>query len=184
MNLYSTTFNIVKALHIVFVVSYFAGILYIVRLLIYHVETLEKNDPEKSILQTQYAHMEKKLWNIIIVPASLMVLTTGLTMVLSEIHFYLQSAWMQTKITLVFLLAAYHLGCLKLLRDFKKKSFRYTSLQLRLWNEVATLLLIGIILAVVLKEDFIRLWKTILTSLIFLGFLIACVVKSIKHFKK
>lgn len=184
MTLYSTIFNVVKALHIIFMVSYFAGIFYIVRLLIYHVETLEKKDPERSILQKQYLYMEKQLWNIIILPASWMVLITGLTMILTEAHLYFNSRWMQIKIALVFLLIAYHLCCLKLLRDFKKNLFQYTSLQLRLWNEIATLLLISIVLAVVLKAEFVRLWPNIFGSLILLGLLITYIVKRFKNLKK
>ncbi|WP_195909866.1 CopD family protein [Bacteroidetes bacterium endosymbiont of Geopemphigus sp.] len=184
MTLYSTIFNIIKALHTIFIVSYFAGIFYIVRLLIYHIETLEKKDSERSILQNQYIYMEKKLWNIIILPASWMVLITGLTMILTEVNFYFSSTWMQIKIALVFLLIVYHLCCLKLLRDFKKNLFQYTSLQLRLWNEIATLLLISIVLAVVLKTDFVRLWLNIFGSLILLGLLITYIVKRIKNLKK
>lgn len=62
-------FSITKAIHIIFVVSYFAGIFYMVRLFIYHTEALEKDEPERSILHRQFSFMEERLWNIITVPA-------------------------------------------------------------------------------------------------------------------
>ena len=63
------SYSIVKALHIIFVVSYFAGIFYIVRLFIYHTEALQESEPKRSILHQQFSYMEERLWNIITVPA-------------------------------------------------------------------------------------------------------------------
>ena len=73
-------FSITKAIHIIFVVSYFAGIFYMVRLFIYHTEALEKDEPERSILHRQFSFMEERLWNIITVPALIIMSVTGIYM--------------------------------------------------------------------------------------------------------
>ena len=71
---------IAKCIHIIFVVSYFAGLFYMVRLFIYHTEALEKEEPERSILHKQFSFMEERLWNIITVPALILMVLSGIYM--------------------------------------------------------------------------------------------------------
>ena len=87
-------------------VSYFAGLFYIVRLLIYHTEALQgKNEVEREILHKQYSFMEERLWNIITVPALVIVLVTGVYLLWLFDWLFLTQGWMHIKLLgLVFLL--------------------------------------------------------------------------------
>ncbi|XCI74855.1 MAG: CopD family protein [Flavobacteriales bacterium] len=183
MILYSTGFNFIKSFHIIFVVCYFTGLFYLVRLFIYHTETLGKPEPERSVLQRQYLLMENLLWSVITVPAGTLVLLCGLTMLCVEFRFYLSSSWMHLKLTFVLLMILYHLICRKIFRELKNNIFRFSTLQLRMWNEVATLLLFCIVLAVVLKQDFIVYGHWIALGLVVLGITISLFIRRIKRMK-
>lgn len=142
----------VKALHIIFVVSWFAGLFYMVRLFIYHVEAQQKGPEEKRILSAQFEVMERKLWYIITTPAMVLTILFGVWMLIL-FPTYLQFGWMHLKLAFVFLLLIYHFICQKIMRDFKYGTFRWSSTQLRLWNELATLFLVIIVFLVVLKDS-------------------------------
>ena len=92
----------IKALHIIFVVNWFAGLFYIVRLFIYFVEAAEKDDMERNILQNQYKLMQKRLWYIITWPSAVIVIITGLYLA-HKLNYWLQP-WMQLKLGMVFFL--------------------------------------------------------------------------------
>ncbi|MBI2257470.1 MAG: CopD family protein [Flavobacteriia bacterium] len=145
-------FLTVKALHIIFVVSWFSGLFYIVRLFIYHREAQDLESIEKSILTKQYVLMEWRLWYIITTPAMVLTVVFGVWMLLLQPAF-LDLPWMQIKLGLVFLLLIYHFYCQKLMNQMKCERFRWTSNQLRIWNEVATLFLVMIVFIVVLKHS-------------------------------
>jgi len=93
----------VKALHIIFVVTWFAGLFYIVRLFIYHVEAQDKEEPAKSILQTQYKLMSKRLWYIITWPSAVLAGIFAVWMLVLEPS-YLTMIWMHVKLSFVFVL--------------------------------------------------------------------------------
>ena len=80
-------FLVIKSLHIVFVVSWFAGLFYLVRLFVYHTEAQEKEQPERNLLSTQFSIMEKRLMNAITTPAMVITWLTGLTMVVINPYF-------------------------------------------------------------------------------------------------
>ena len=103
------TYNylIYKAIHVIFVVSYFAGLFYIVRLMIYHTETQQMDEPKKTILQDQYTFMEKKLWNVITAPALIILVTMGLNMLYKN-QALLETPWMKSKLGMVSVLLIYH----------------------------------------------------------------------------
>ena len=103
------TYNylIYKAIHVIFVVSYFAGLFYIVRLMIYHTETQQMEEPKKSILQDQYTYMEKKLWNVITAPALVILITMGLNMLYKN-QGLLHMPWMKSKLGMISVLLIYH----------------------------------------------------------------------------
>jgi putative membrane protein len=143
----------VKALHIIFVVSWFAGLFYMVRLFIYHVEAQAKSDVEKEILSNQFVIMEKKLWWIITTPAMVLTVIFGTWMVILNPS-YLYAPWFQIKLVFVLLLLIYHFLCQNIMVKFKQNIFRWKSTQLRLWNELATLFLVAIVFLVVLKSTF------------------------------
>ncbi len=140
-------YNAVKALHIIFVVSWFAGLFYIVRLFIYHTEAQEKEDVAKKILSDQYQIMEKKLWWIITTPAMILTVIFGTWMLILNPGL-LDQSWMHIKLTFVALLLTYHFVCQKIMNDLKKGVFKWKSNKLRIWNEVATLALVTIVFLV------------------------------------
>lgn len=146
-------FNTVKALHIIFVVSWFAGLFYIVRLFIYHREAQEKPDAEKKVLSDQFQIMEKRLWWIITTPAMILTIVFGTWMILLNPDYYLKAGWMHLKLGFVGMLLIYHFVCQKILFDMKKGIFKWKSGMLRLWNEVATLGLVAIVFIVVMKDS-------------------------------
>jgi putative membrane protein len=143
----------VKALHIIFVVSWFAGLFYMVRLFIYHVEAQAKSVVEKEILSNQFTIMEKKLWWIITTPAMVLSVVFGTWMVILNPS-YLYAPWFQIKLIFVVLLLIYHFLCQSIMVKFHHNIFGWKSNQLRLWNELATLFLVAIVFLVVLKSTF------------------------------
>jgi len=149
--------NTVKALHIIFVVSWFAGLFYIVRLFIYHTEAQERSEVEKNVLSKQFIEMEKKLWWIITTPAMILTIVFGTWMIILNPS-YLQMPWMHIKLGFVGLLLIYHFVCQKIMVDLKNNQFKWKSNGLRIWNEVATLALVAIVFLVVLKNE-LTWWK-------------------------
>ncbi|MEX1191146.1 MAG: protoporphyrinogen oxidase HemJ [Brumimicrobium sp.] len=147
------SFTVIKALHLIFMVSWFAGLFYIVRLFIYHTEAQQKSESEKNILSNQFKIMERKLWWIITTPAMILTVAFGITMLVLQ-PFYLEMGWMHIKLTFVFLLIVYHFICQKILIDLRNDRFKWTSNGLRIWNEAATLALVSIIFIVLMKDNF------------------------------
>ena len=139
-----------KALHIIFVVTWFAGLFYIVRLFIYDVEANEKEPVEKDILQKQFRLMESRLWYGITWPSAILTIITGTYLV--YITGYYASFWMYLKFGFVVLLFLYHLLCHKIFKQLQHSIVKWTSMKLRLWNELATLFLVSIVFIVVLKD--------------------------------
>ena len=154
-------FVTVKALHIIFVVSWFAGLFYIVRLFIYHVEAQERDGGAKKILSDQFEIMEKRLWWIITTPAMILTVLFGTWMLILNWGYYSQAGWMHIKLAFVGLLLFYHFVCQKIMHDMKKGIFKWKSNSLRIWNEVATLGLVAIVFLVTLKNQLNWIWGTV-----------------------
>ena len=148
-----------KALHIIFVITWFAGLFYIVRLFIYHTEALEKEEPDRSILSDQLVLMSKKLWYIITWPSAIITLILGTSLLLSQPE-WLKMPFMHIKLGFVLLLILYHLGCHGIFRQLQKGKGKYTSTQLRVFNEAATLILFAIVFLIVLKNELSWIWGT------------------------
>lgn len=160
----------VKALHIIFVVTWFAGLFYMPRLLIYFVEASKKPEPEKSILQKQYALMQKRLWYGITWPSAIITLCFGGYLFYSLGSF---PVWLQYKLAFVTLLYGYHLWCHSIFKQQQKDIIRYSSIQLRIFNEVATVFLFSIVFLVVLKNALSMLWGLVGLALFIITLLIA-----------
>lgn len=156
-----------KALHIIFVVTWFSGLFYIVRLFIYHTEAGKKPEPEKSILEGQFILMEKRLWYFITVPSMYLTIASGLWLAWDFLKNLSSYPWLIIKLSFVFGLILYHLQCGKMLARLKSNQYKFTSFQLRLWNEVATLFLVAIVFIIVLKT---MDWLWGLAGFIMLGF--------------
>jgi len=140
----------VKALHIIFIVTWFAGMFYIVRLFIYNTEANEKSEPERSILTNQFSIMIKRLWLGITWPSAVLTLIFGTWM---GILYGSIPSWLWVKLGFVAGLYAYHFTLQKIYSDEMKGIFKYSSNQLRIWNEVATILLVAIVLIVTVKNS-------------------------------
>ncbi len=140
----------IKALHLISVVSWFAGLLYIVRLFIYHVEADGRPEAEATVLRAQFTLMERRLWYGISWPA--MVATVGFGLWLMVLTRAWETGWFQLKIVFLALLITYHFLCGKIRSDLALGRCRLSSIQLRIWNEVATLLLFAIVFTAVLKN--------------------------------
>jgi len=144
-------YDIVKSLHIIFMVSWFAGLFYIVRLFIYHVEAEKKEGEEKSILQSQYKIMQKRLWYIISWPAMILTVVFGTWMLILKPEL-LEFGYMHIKLSFAALLVVYHFICHKVFSNLQKDKGNYTSGKLRIWNEVATMFLVAIVFIIELRD--------------------------------
>ncbi|MFT3845606.1 MAG: CopD family protein [Lacibacter sp.] len=151
-----------KAIHIIFVVTWFAGLFYFPRLFIYNIEAGEKPEPARTALREQFNVMMKRLWYGITWPSAILTLIFG-TWVLFEsgyLSILLEKGgrWMLIKIIFVTGLYLYHLSLHKIFKQQINGVFKYTSQQIRIWNEVATVFLVTIVLLVVVKQNLSALW--------------------------
>ncbi len=140
-----------KAIHIIFVVCWMAGLFYIVRLFIYHIEAKTKTPEEYQVLHKQFKVMESKLWWVITTPAMYLTVVAGLLMLYLSPS-WLKMGWMHVKLLFVVGLVIYHFICQKIMSQLAVETCTWSSTQLRLWNELATLLLFAIVFLVVLKS--------------------------------
>ena len=141
MNLYL----LFKSLHLIAVISWMAGLLYLPRIFVYHSEA--SHDSQKNIFKT----MEKKLYNYIMMPAMLLSWLFGILLINSLGFSVFSELWMQIKIISVAILTYYHFLLGKYLNEFAMNKNNKSSKFYRIINEVPTLLLIGIIFTVVFK---------------------------------
>jgi len=170
----------IKAIHIIFVVSWFAGLFYIVRLFIYHTEAQERPETERKVLSAQFEVMERKLWNIITTPAMILTIAAGITM-LFIIPGWLNEAWLQVKLCFVVGLLVYHFKCQQIIKQMKQGVFKWTSTQLRIWNELATIFLFAIVFLAVLKNAIS--WIYGLLGLVAFAVIIMSAVKIYKYYR-
>lgn len=174
------TYLYIKSLHIIFVVTWFAGLFYMVRLFIYTTEAQAKAEPDRSILLKQLLLMQKRLWYIISWPSAVLTLIFGVWL-LSILNVWLQP-WMHLKLLFVAGLFLYHLICGRIYKQMTNHTFKYSSNQLRIWNEVATLFLVAIVFIVVLKNTLSWLWALI--GLVLIGLLLMGGIKLYKKLRK
>ncbi|HEX7692584.1 MAG TPA: CopD family protein [Sediminibacterium sp.] len=151
-----------KALHIIFVVTWFAGLFYMPRLFIYATEAGGKEASESKLLRTQFSIMMKRLWYGITWPSAILTLILGpVVMIQGGWHNTLlqpEGRWLLIKLIFVLFLYAYHVSIHRIYRQASKGIYRYSSQQLRIWNEVATIFLISIVMLAVVKQGISLLW--------------------------
>ncbi len=169
-----------KALHIIFVITWFAGLFYIVRLFIYHVEAEEKPDLEKKILQTQYKLMSKRLWFIITWPSAILASIFAFWM-LYQNPVYLELPWMHIKLGFVGLLYIYHIICHKIYLELQSDIIKYSSNKLRIWNEVSTIILFSTVFLVVLKNSINWIYGVV--GIVLFSFILMLAVKLYKRLR-
>ncbi|MDQ6610459.1 MAG: CopD family protein [Bacteroidota bacterium] len=174
-----------KALHIIFIVTWFAGMFYIVRLFIYNTEANEKAEPEKSILQKQFSIMIKRLWLGITWPSAIVTLLLGpWVMINGDWQKKLgdeTGRWLLIKLCFVVLLYVYHFSLHSIYKQQAAGVFNYSSQKLRVWNEVATIFLVPIVMLATVKQSMSWAWGLI--GLIGFVILLMSAIKIYKTFR-
>jgi putative membrane protein len=169
----------IKAIHIIFIVTWFSGLFYVVRLFVYNTEANVKSEPEKLILQHQFGIMIQRLWLGITWPSAVITLILGLWLLWYNTPI---SAWLWVKQGFVVGLYAYHFSLHRLYMQQKKRIFNYSSQQLRIWNEVATLFLVSIVLLVVVKQSLSWIWG--LLALVLFSIVLLLAIRLYKLYRK
>ncbi len=170
----------IKSFHLIFVITWFAGLFYIPRLFVYQIEAFHKPSPEKEILGKQLKLMSKRLWFIITWPSAILALLFGLVL------FYLNPTlvyqnWMQVKLVFVVLLIIYHLKTHLYYKELQNDVVKKTSSFMRIWNEGATFILFAVVFLVVLKSAINWIWGIV--GIIILGILIMLGFKIYKNIR-
>ncbi|MEO0407281.1 MAG: protoporphyrinogen oxidase HemJ, partial [Cyanobacteria bacterium P01_A01_bin.135] len=139
--------------HVVGVVVWFAGLFYLVRLFVYHVEADAKPEPARSILQEQYTLMEKRLLRIITTPGMIVTVVMAVGILWQE-PAVLHDWWLHAKLALVAVLMGYHHYCSRLMKQLERGECKWSSKQFRALNELPTLLLVAIVMLAIFKNSF------------------------------
>ena len=174
-------YNYIKSLHLIFVITWFAGLFYMPRLFIYHIEAMEKGSPAREILAEQLKLMARRLWYIITWPSAVLATIFAL-LLLYIIPSWLVQDWMMIKLFFVGLLFLYHFKTHSIFKAFQKDDIQYSSLFMRVWNEGATILLFAIVFLVILKSSFH--WIFGLLSLLGLAVLLMLGIKLYQKVRK
>jgi protoporphyrinogen IX oxidase len=164
-----------KALHIIFIVTWFAGLFYLPRLFIYNTEALEKPALAKTVLQEQFTIMIKRLWYGITWPSAV------LTLIFGGAVWYKMDAlptWLAIKLAFVAALYLYHFSLQIIVGQQVKGIFKYSSRQLRIWNEVATIFLVAVVMLATVKQSLSFVW-----ALLGLVLFIILLMSAIKIYK-
>ncbi|MDB2607194.1 CopD family protein [Zobellia sp.] len=173
-------YEYVKALHLIFVITWFAGLFYMPRLFIYHIEAYEKPSPEKEILTKQLQLMAKRLWFIITWPSSVLAVCFAIWLLIL-MPAWLEQPWMHIKLFFVLVLIFYHLKTHQIFRQLQRNEVKYTSKSMRIFNEGATLILFAIVFIVILKSAFT--WVFGVVGVVVLGVLLMLGIKLYKRIR-
>ena len=174
-------YNYIKALHLIFIITWFAGLFYIPRLFIYHIEAKEKPSPDKEILSNQLKLMTKRLWNIITWPSAILSTIFAIWLLVLQ-PIWLQEPWMLVKLAFVVLLFLYHLKSHQIFKQLQRDEVKYTSRFMRIWNEGATLILFAVVFLVILKSAFNWIFGVI--GIIVLGVLLMLGIRLYRRIQK
>ncbi|HEY8068551.1 MAG TPA: CopD family protein [Burkholderiales bacterium] len=136
---------LVKSLHLIFMVTWFAGIFYLPRLFVYHAQADDRISLER------FKVMERKLFWGIATPGAVLTLAFGLWLWLG--WFQGAGGWLHAKLALVAVLVAYHAWCGKLMLDFRRDRNGHSHVWYRWFNEIPVLILVAIVLLVVFKPQ-------------------------------
>lgn len=148
-------YTYIKALHIIFIVTWFSGLFYMVRLFVYHTEASERPEPDKSILQQQFRLMIRRLWLGITWPSAILTLIFGpwMMILLGGVP-----TWLAIKLGFVLGLYGYHFSLQAIYNQQMRGVFSFSSQQLRIWNEVATIFLVAIVMLATVKQNMSWAW--------------------------
>lgn len=175
------TLGVVKALHIIFIVTWFAGLFYIVRLFVYQAEAKEKSEDERKVLEPQYRLMAKRLWYGIAWPSFV------LTLIFGPLLLYINPAllgmtYMHIKLGLVAGLVIYFFICHSMFLKLQRGTNTLSGNFLRIWNEVATLFLVSIVFIIVLRDNMNWIYGTL--GFLAFGLLLMVAIKVYKKLRK
>lgn len=170
-----------KAIHIIFVICWMAGLFYMPRLFVYHTEAKQKSEIEYQVLHKQFVIMENRLWWVITTPSMYLVLISALLMLYIN-PALLSTGWMQMKLGFVAALIAYHFTSQKIMYRLRDEKSNWTSMHLRMWNEVSTIILFAIVFLVILKSAIG--WVFGVLGIFGLGILLMILVKLYKKYRK
>ena len=172
-------FLYLKSVHIIFVITWFAGLFYLPRLMVYCAEANELKDPQaKGILLAQYQLMKKRLLYGIMWPSAIITLCIGIRMLM----IYPLTDWLKLKLVFVLLLFLFHYSLQVIFRQQSQGLYKHSSQKLRAWNEVPTVLLFAIVFLVVLKNTVDFWWG--LAGLAVLVILLMTAIRIYKRLRK
>ena len=143
------TYLLFKSIHLIAVISWMAGLLYLPRIFVYHSEAVQNNKPED--LMSTFKTMEQRLFTYIMNPAMIVSWIFGVLLIYSVGIDNLSTFWLQLKLFFVIILTIYHFFLFQHLRKFTENSNSYSPKFYRIINEIPTILLIGIIFIIVFK---------------------------------
>lgn len=176
-------FFLFKALHIIGFVSWFAGMFYLVRMFVYHVEAMDKEEPEKSILVRQLSLMENRVYKIICVPAMNITWIFGIAMLIYHgLDWIKINSWFHAKLLLLILLTGYHARNKGIIKELGEGKLVMNSFNFRLYNEVPTLFLVSIVLLAVYKNNLNYLYA--ICGIIGFGLILFGITKVYKKHRK
>lgn len=176
----SDYYNYIKSLHLIFVITWFAGLFYIPRLFVYHIEAAQKPEPDKRILVDQLKLMTKRLWYIITWPSAILASLFAFWL-LYIIPSWLQQDWMLVKLGFVILLYAYHYKCHLIFKELQSDTIKWSSNQMRIWNEGSTIILFAVIFLVIVRDAVNWIYGVI--GIFLLGILLMLGIKLYKRIR-
>ena len=173
-------YNYIKSFHLIFVITWFAGLFYIPRLFVYQIESFYKPSPEKEILGKQLKLMSKRLWYIITWPSAILATIFAIWLLILQ-PYWLEQPWMHVKLLFVILLIIYHLKTHQYYKQLQNDEIKKTSSFMRIWNEGATFILFAVVFLVILKNAINWIYGII--GLVVLGVLIMLGFKVYKNIR-
>ena len=174
-------YEYLKSLHLIFVITWFAGLFYIPRLFVYQIEAYHEPSPEKEILGKQLKLMAKRLWYIITWPSAILATIFGIWVLLYRLP-WLEEPWMLVKLGFVVLLIIYHIKTHQYYKQLQRDEVKKSSSYMRIWNEGATFILFAVVFLIILKNAIN--WIFGIIGMIVLGVLIILGFKVYKNIRK
>lgn len=174
-------YNYIKALHLIFVITWFAGLFYMPRLFIYHIEAASRTDEARDALTEQLKLMSRRLWSIITWPSAILAVLFAIWLLILFPQ-WLSQGWMHVKLGFVFFLILYHLRTHVIFKQLQNDDIRFTSRYMRIWNEGATLFLFAIVFLAILKNAFNWIYGVV--GLVLLGILLMLGIRLYRHYRE
>ncbi len=170
----------VKSLHLIFVITWFAGLFYVPRLFVYQIEAHKKPEPDRGILLDQLRLMTSRLWFIITWPSAILAILFAVYLLILQ-PAWLEESWMHVKLGFVFLLVVYHIKTHLIVRQLDRGIVKWSSNGMRIYNEGATLILFSVVFLVILKNSLS--WITGVLGLLAFAIILMLLFKIYKNYR-